>query len=427
MPGGVSSPVRSFAAVGGGPFFVARGEGARVVDADGRDYIDYVGSWGPLILGHAHPRVVREVAAAAARGLSFGACTEGEVRLAESVRRAFPGMERIRFVSSGTEATMSAVRLARAATGREAIVKCDGCYHGHADTLLVAAGSGAATLGLPGSAGVPEAVASRCFVIPYNDLAALERLLEEKGREIACLIVEPVAGNMGCVLPHPEYLAGLRRLTARHGVILIFDEVMTGFRVARGGAQERFDVRADLTTLGKIAGGGMPLGVYGGRADLMALVAPEGPVYQAGTLSGNPVAVAAGLATLEVLEEEAAQGRDPWRRLELLGGRLAAGLERAAEAAGVPARVNRAGSMLTLFFTDTPVTDFASARRTDTARFAAFFREMLAAGIFWPPSAFEAAFISLAHREEEIEVTIAEARRALERIGRDEGRTGPPA
>jgi glutamate-1-semialdehyde 2,1-aminomutase len=413
IPGGVNSPVRAFAAVGGEPFFTERAAGCRLTDVDGNEYIDYIGSWGPMILGHADPRVTEAVQEAMSRGSSFGTATGPEVDLAEEICALFPSVERVRLVSSGTEATMSAIRLARGATGRAGIIKCDGCYHGHVDALLVAAGSGAATLGIPGSAGVPDSVVQSTYVVPFNDADAVRGLLEEKGGEIACLILEPVCGNMGCVPPAKGYLQEILALTDRHGVLLILDEVMTGFRVARGGAQERYGVTPDLTTLGKVVGGGLPVGAYGGRADLMKQVAPEGPVYQAGTLSGNPLAVAAGLATLRVLREEAEAGRDPYARLERSAGRLANGLAAAAKEAGVPHRINRVGAMLTLFFTDQPVTDFTSAKTSDTERFGAWFRDMVDEGVAWPPSQFEAAFVSLAHTDADIDATIEAARKSL--------------
>ena len=413
IPGGVNSPVRAFRAVGTHPVFIAQGEGARIYDVDGHSYIDYVGSWGPLILGHAHPRVVAAVQEAAARGTSFGAPTELETELARAIVEALPGVDRVRLVNSGTEATMSALRLARAYTRRPKIVKFAGCYHGHADSLLIRAGSGATTLGVPDSPGVTPGAAGDTLTATYNDLASVREAFQRWGDQIAAVIVEPVAGNMGVVPPAPGFLAGLRELTSAHGALLIFDEVITGFRLGLGGAQALYGVTPDLTCLGKVIGGGLPVGAYGGRADIMALVAPSGPVYQAGTLSGNPIAVSAGLATLAELRRPGV-----YERLEQLGAALAAGLEEAARAAGVPARVNRVGSMLTLFFTGEPVTDYASALRSDTDAYALFFRHMLDEGIYLAPSQFEAAFVSLAHTEADIEVTVAAARRALEAVAR---------
>jgi glutamate-1-semialdehyde 2,1-aminomutase len=411
IPGGVNSPVRAFRGVGGTPFFVARAEGARLVDVDGRSYLDFLGSWGPLILGHAAPAVVEAVAEAAQRGTSYGAPTAGEVEMAEVISAAVPSMEMVRLVSSGTEAAMSAIRLARGATGRDVIVKFDGCYHGHADSLLVKAGSGGATFGVPDSLGVPAALAALTLTAPFNDLEALRRLFSARGGEIAAVIVEPVAGNMGVVPPAPGFLAGLRELCRTHGALLIFDEVITGFRVARGGAQARYGVRPDLTCLGKIIGGGLPVGAYGGSRALMERVAPLGGVYQAGTLSGNPLAVAAGLATIRALEDPAV-----YDRLERLGRMLERGIAEAAAGAGVPLTVNRVGSMLTAFFTEGPVTDFASAKRADTARYARFFHAMLEQGVFLAASQFEAAFVSLAHTERDLEEAALACRRALARV-----------
>jgi glutamate-1-semialdehyde 2,1-aminomutase len=398
MPGGVNSPVRAFRGVGGTPFFVARANGARLTDVDGRTYLDFLGSWGPLILGHAAPAVVEALQEAIRGGTSYGAPTPAEVELAELVRRAVPSMEMLRMVSSGTEAAMSALRLARGATSRDVVVKFDGCYHGHADSLLVKAGSGGATFGVPDSLGVPAALAALTLTVPFNDLGAVRQVFAARGDEVAAVVVEPVAGNMGVVPPAPGFLAGLRALCTAHGALLIFDEVITGFRVAWGGAQARYGVTPDLTCLGKIIGGGLPVGAYGGRRDLMERVSPLGGVYQAGTLSGNPLAVAAGLATLRAL---AAPGR--YERLEALSARLEAGICAAGQAAGVPVTVNRVGSMLTTFFTPGPVTDYASARGADTARYARYFHAMLGQGVFLAPSQFEAAFVSLAHGDEDIE------------------------
>ena len=408
MPGGVNSPVRAFNAVGCEPVFMASGHGSRVRDVDGNEYIDYLGSWGPLILGHTPEPVVAAVERVAREGTSFGASTEYEVELAELVIGCFPSIEMVRMVNSGTEATLSALRLARGATGRDLIVKMEGCYHGHADALLVKAGSGVVTLGLPSSPGVPQAVASQTLTVPYNDIEALGRVLDERGPEIACVILEPVAGNMGVVPPAEGYLRAVRDLTRRHGALLILDEVMTGFRVALGGAQERYGVAADITTMGKVIGGGLPVGAYGGPAELMRRVAPVGPIYQAGTLSGNPLAMAAGIETLKQL-------RTPgfYDRLESLSAALEAGLDAAAREAGVAVRINRVGSMMSGFFTDRPVSDFASALTSSTGRFAAFFRGMLARGVSLAPSQFEALFVSAAHTTKDIAATIEAAREAL--------------
>ncbi len=410
IPGGVNSPVRAFRAVGGEPPFVVRGEGARVWDADGNSYIDYVGSWGPLLLGHAAPEVVEAVIEAARKGTSFGASTAAEIELAEAVIEAFPSMEKVRFVSSGTEATMSAIRLARAATGRKYIIKFVGCYHGHTDALLVKAGSGVATLGIPGSAGVPEEFVQFTLALPFNDRQAVAEAFAKFKGQIACVIVEPVVGNMGCVPPQPGYLEFLREITRRDGSLLIFDEVMTGFRVAFGGAQELYGIRPDLTTLGKVIGGGLPVGAYGGRGDLMELVAPLGPMYQAGTLSGNPLAMAAGLAMLCTLRN---QGKALYARLEKLTRSLVTQVSEAARAAGTAITVNQMGSMFTFFFVGHPVTDWESASGCDTERFGRFHRAMLNAGIWLPPSQFEAAFLSTAHTENDIAETVAAAREAF--------------
>ena len=406
IPGGVNSPVRACRSVGTDPVFIASGRGARVTDADGNEYIDLIGSWGPLILGHAHPEILDTIRETMAAGTTFGAPTEVEVRFAEALRAAVPSMEMVRAVSSGTEATMSALRLARGFTGRPKIIKADGGYHGHADCLLVAAGSGAATLGIPGSAGVPEGAARDTLVVPYNDLGAIERALEVG--DVAAVILEPVAGNMGLVEPLAGYLEGLRALCTKHGTVLILDEVMTGFRVAFGGAQARYGIVPDLTTIGKVIGGGLPAAAFGGRADIMQKLAPLGPVYQAGTLSGNPLAMAAGIKAIEILARPGS-----YERLEQLGRRLGDGLVAAARAAKVPACVNRVGSMLTLFFCAGPVTDYASAKAADTARFAGFFRQMRDRGVFLPPSQYEAMFVSLAHTEGDIDQIIAAARAAL--------------
>ena len=412
IPGGVNSPVRAFKGVGGEPVFFARGEGPWLIDVDGRRYIDYVGSWGPMILGHAHPEVVRAVQETAARGLGFGAPTELEVEMAELLCELVPSLERVRMVNSGTEATMSAIRLARGFTGRDLIVKFEGCYHGHSDSLLVKAGSGALTLGVPTSPGVPADLARHTLTLPYNDAAACERAFDEHGARIACVIVEPVAGNMNCVPPVPGFLETLRALCDRHGALLIFDEVMTGFRVALGGAQARYGVRPDLTTLGKVVGGGMPVGAFGGRADVMAHVAPEGPVYQAGTLSGNPVAMAAGLATLRRVRAEGF-----FERLEALARRLTEGLRARARAAGVPLSTHCVGGMFGIFFTDVdPVTRYEEVTACDVGRFRRFFHAMLEEGVYLAPSAFEAGFVSAAHEEAHIDATLAAAERAFARL-----------
>ena len=408
MPGGVSSPVRAYRAVGGAPPFIVSGEGARVRDADGRSYLDLVCSWGPLIAGHAHPEVVGAIEAQARRGTSYGAPTPLEVELAETVIGRVPGVEMLRFVSSGTEACMSAVRLARAATGREPILKFAGCYHGHADPLLAKAGSGVATLGLPDSAGVPVAATRDTLTVPYNDLAAVEEAAA--GRSLAAIIVEPFAGNMGCVPPEPGFLEGLREICTRTGALLVFDEVITGFRVARGGAQERTGVRADLVCLGKVIGGGLPVGAYAGSAALMGHVAPLGPMYQAGTLSGNPLAMAAGLATLRLLDDAA------YARLESLGARLEAGLATTAREAGIPARVQRVASLLTLFFARGPVRSEDDARTADRALFGRFHAAMLARGVLLPPSQLECLFLSLAHTDEDVDAITSAAAAALKEI-----------
>lgn len=397
LPGGVNSPVRAFRGVGGTPRFIARGRGAWLEDADGNRYLDLVLSWGPLILGHAHPEVLAAVVEAAGRGTTFGAPTELEVRLAERVVATFPSIEMVRFVSSGTEAAMSAVRLARAATGRRAIVKFEGCYHGHADPLLASAGSGVATLGLPDSPGVTPGTVADTLVAPFNDLTAIEAVFAARGPDIAAVLVEPVAGNMGVVPPAPGFLEGLRGITRRAGALLVFDEVMTGWRVHPAGAQVRYDIEPDLTILGKVVGGGLPAAAYGGPRALMEQIAPAGPVYQAGTLSGNPVAMAAGLATLEVLARPGI-----WERAERWAACAADVLARGADRAGVPLTVQRVGTMLTPFFTGGAVTNYADAGRTDRSAHAAFFHAMLEAGVYLPPSAFEAAFTSAAHGEAEL-------------------------
>ena len=414
MPGGVSSPVRAFKAVGGTPVFIREGEGAQVFDIDGNTYIDYVGSYGPLIAGHANERVVAALSKAIGRGTSFGAPTEAETQLASVIASALPGVEMVRFVNSGTEATMSAIRLARAATGRDLVVKCIGCYHGHVDGLLVQAGSGALTLGAPSSPGIPKAIAACTVLVPFNDLDAARQIFKAHPSQIACFVVEPVAGNMGVVPPADGYLAGLRKLCDEHGTLLLFDEVMTGFRVAWGGAQVRYDVKPDLTCLGKVIGGGLPCAAYGGPRRLMELVSPAGNVYQAGTLSGNPLAMAGGLATLEILQEGGA-----YEALERRGAMLAEGLIDAAQSAGVPLALNRVGSMLTPFFVrqaGQSVANFADATSGDTAAFATFFHAMLDAGVYLAPSQYEAMFISLAHTDRTIAKTIDAAERAFKAV-----------
>jgi glutamate-1-semialdehyde 2,1-aminomutase len=411
MPGGVNSPVRAFRGLDMAPRFIVEGKGSRIRDEDGREYIDYIGAYGPLILGHGHPAVVEAVERALARGTSFGAPTALELELAKKVCGLMPSVESVRMVSSGTEATMSAIRLARAATGRDGILKFEGCYHGHGDSFLIRAGSGALTFGVPDSPGVPKALASLTAIARYNDLGSVARIFEAQKGRIAALIVEPIAGNMGVVLPADGFLPGLRDLCDRAGALLVFDEVMTGFRVAPGGAQELYGVRPDLTTLGKVIGGGLPVGAYGGRRDLMELVAPAGPVYQAGTLSGNPLAVSAGLAQLEALEE-----CNGWERLERSGRHLEKGLLEILSERGLPFAVNRVGSMLTLFFSEGAVTDFETATRSDTRRHAVFFREMLERGVHLPPSQYEALFISLAHETEDLDRTLEAARESLRRV-----------
>jgi len=415
IPGGVNSPVRAFRGVGGEPFFVARGQGARIWDVEGREYLDFLGSWGPLILGHAAPPVVDAIVAAAGRGTSYGAPTPMEIEMAEAITAAYPSIELVRLVSSGTEAAMSAIRIARGATKRSVLVKFDGCYHGHADSLLVKAGSGGATFSIPDSGGVPEPLAALTLVAPFNDLDAVKSIFAARGREVAAVIVEPVAGNMGVVAPRPAFLEGLREITRAHGALLIFDEVITGFRVMYGGAQERYGIRPDLTCLGKIIGGGLPVGAYGGARDVMSHVAPLGAVYQAGTLSGNPLAVAAGLATLRQLAD-----RRAYPRLEALGAALEQGLRRAADKAGVELTVNRVGSMLTGFFCAGPVQDYASARRADTKRYARFFHGMLKRGVFLAPSQFEAAFVSLAHTDADVELAARAAEEAMREARRED-------
>ncbi len=408
IPGGVNSPVRAFRAVGGVPVFVARAEGAYLYDRADRAYVDYVGSWGPMILGHADADVIEAVRAAALRGTSYGAPTEAEIRFAEAVVELYPSIEMVRAVSSGTEAAMSAARVARGFTGRDGIIKAEGCYHGHADFFLVKAGSGLATLGTPDSAGVPKGAAQDTVVVPFNDVAALEAAFESHPQRIAAVILEPVVGNMGCVPPEPGYLERVRAACDRHGALLIFDEVMTGSRVARGGAQELYGIKPDLTVLGKIIGGGMPLAAYGGRRDVMSVIAPLGPVYQAGTLSGNPLAIAAALATIAKLDAAL------YAKLEDFGAKLQAGLVSILKEKGVPGLVQRVGSMFTLFFTEAEaVRSWDEAKTCDTARFGRYHAAMLEAGIYLPPSQFEAAFISVAHGALELDKTLDAARRAI--------------
>lgn len=413
IPGGVSSPVRAFKAVECDAPFIARGQGSRMWDVDGNEYIDYVGSWGPLILGHAEAGVLDAILNAAGNGTSFGASTAAEADLAELVIAAFPHVQKIRFVSSGTEATMSAIRLARAHTKRKYVIKFEGCYHGHADSLLVKAGSGVATFAIPGSAGVLEEISQFTIALPFNDTLVVEQAFSKYKHQIACVIVEPVVGNMGCVPASGEYLANLRTITERENSVLIFDEVMTGFRVAYGGAQEKYGITPDLTTFGKIIGGGLPVGAYGGPAEIMDLVSPLGPMYQAGTLSGNPLAMAAGIATLKKLEEKKAE---IYPQLDALSAKLVEGVTAAAKDASVSLTSNRSGSMFTWFFSGEPVTDWESASKCNTKAFGKFFRAMLDAGIYLPPSQFEAAFLSTAHNEEDVNQTIAAAKGAFAEV-----------
>ena len=410
IPGGVNSPVRAFRSVGGDPPFIVRGKGSHIWDADENEYIDYIGSWGPLILGHAEPNVLDALLGAACNGTSFGASTPSEADLAEMVLAAFPSMQKVRFVSSGTEATMSAIRLARAYTKRKYIIKFEGCYHGHADALLVKAGSGVATLGIPGSAGVPEEFTMFTIALPFNNLSVVELAFQKYKHQIACVIVEPVVGNMGCVPAADDYLVGLRLITERERSILIFDEVMTGFRVAFGGAQELYNIKPDLTTMGKIIGGGLPVGAYGGPKEIMDLVAPLGPMYQAGTLSGNPLAMAAGCAMLKQLRDHKAE---IYPKLEKLSQQVIEGVAAAAKDAGIALSYNRVGSMFTWFFQAGPVTDWDSASKSDTEKFGKFFGEMLDRGVYLPPSQYEAAFLGAAHSEEDVQRTIAAAKQAF--------------
>ena len=408
IPGGVNSPVRAFRSVGGEPLFIKKAKGSKIYDADNKAYIDYVLSWGPMILGHAHPKVSAALKAAIANGTSFGAPTELEITLAKMVKKAVPSIEMVRMVSSGTEATMSAIRAARGFTGRDKILKFDGCYHGHADSLLVKAGSGVATFGLPDSPGVPSDLAKHTLTVAYNDLAAVKELAAREGERIACIIVEPVAGNMGCVPPQPGFLQGLRQVCDQYGIVLILDEVMTGFRVAYGGAQQLYKIKPDLTCLGKVIGGGLPVGAYGGKLEIMQKIAPIGPIYQAGTLSGNPLAMVAGIETLKLLAKPGV-----YKTLEKSSADLEQGLRAAAVEAGIPVTMNRVGSMFTGFFTDRTVKDFESAKTSDTARFGKYFLAMLKNGVNLAPSQFEAAFLSLAHTKADINRTIEAARKSL--------------
>jgi glutamate-1-semialdehyde 2,1-aminomutase len=411
IPGGVNSPVRAFRAVGGNPLFIEKARGSRIFDADGNSYIDYVLSWGPMILGHAHPKVVAALKKAAEKGTSYGAPTALEIELAELVLRAYPSMDKVRMVNSGTEATMSAIRVARGFTGRDKIIKFEGCYHGHADGLLVKAGSGAATFGLPDSPGVPKSYARNTITLPYNDIQAFTRVVEKAWRELAAVIIEPVVGNIGCVLPKPGYLEAVRRITKKHGIVLIFDEVMTGFRVAFGGAQARYGIRPDMTCLGKVIGGGLPVGAYGGRKEIMSLVSPEGPVYQAGTLSGNPLAMTAGIETIKELSKPGV-----YKTLDRKAAMLEEGLKDAAKRAGVKTRFYRAGSMFCTYFTDSDVIDYGSAKKADAVKFSRFFSGMLERGVNLAPSQFEAGFMSLSHSERDIRATVTAAYESLKKI-----------
>lgn len=411
IPGGVNSPVRAFKAVGGSPLFIESAKGSKIYDVDGNEYIDYVLSWGPMILGHSHPAVVKALQKATEKGTSFGAPTPLEVELAEMVKKAYPSMEIMRMVSSGTEATMSAIRAARGFTGRDKILKFEGCYHGHADGLLVKAGSGAATFGVPTSPGVPKDYARNTLTLPYNDLQAFKKLCEKTGKSIACVIIEPVVGNSGCILPKPGYLEGLRKITQTYGIVLIFDEVMTGFRVSYGGAQKAFKIKPDMTCLGKVIGGGLPVGAYGGREEIMRKIAPDGPVYQAGTLSGNPLAMTAGIETLKILSKP-----DTYKQLMAKSKALEEALKDAAVRAGIKTKFYRAGTMFCTYFTDKEVYNFSDAAKTDTAMFARFFRSMLEKGVNLAPSAFEAGFMSLAHSPADINKTARAAYESFKEI-----------
>ena len=413
IPGGVNSPVRACKSVGADPLFIERGDGCMIFDVDGNRYIDYIGSWGPLILGHRHPAVMEAIISVLERGTSFGAPTDLEIQLAQMVIDAVDSVDVVRMVNSGTEATMSAIRLARGATGRDIVIKFDGCYHGHADTLLVAAGSGVATLGIPGSPGVPEDVARHTLSLPFNDIGAVQRVMAEKGDQVSCVIIEPVAGNMGLVPPAAGFLESLRAETEKHGAILIFDEVMTGFRVAYGGAQTLYGIRPDLTCFGKVIGGGLPVGAYGGKKEIMSQIAPQGSVYQAGTLSGNPIAMAAGIATLEQLKKEGV-----YESLAEKSSRLAAGLDEAARKSGVPARVDHVGSMLGMFFADRDITNFQEAKTCNLERFSDFYQGMRQLGIYLAPSQFEVLFLSAAHTDEHIDATLSAAQQVLKNLTR---------
>ena len=411
IPGGVNSPVRAFKSVGGKPLFIKKASGSKIYDIDGNEYIDYVGSWGPMIVGHSHPRLVSKLKKAIENGTSYGAPTELEVHLAEMITEAFPSIEMIRMVNSGTEATMSAIRLARAYTKRDKIIKFEGCYHGHVDSLLVKAGSGAATLGLPDSPGIPHDFARNTITLPFNDIERVRDILKKEDDTIACIILEPIIGNIGVVPPKKGFLQELRELTKNNGVILIFDEVMTGFRVAYGGAQELYNIKADITCLGKIIGGGLPVGAYGGKREIMKMVAPAGPVYQAGTLSGNPLAMTAGIETLKILSKPGT-----YKKLEKISDKLCRGIEEGAQKAGIPVYLGRVGSMFSVFFTEKEVTDYSTAKKSDTALFSKYFLLMLRGGIYLAPSQFEAGFVSLAHSVSDIEKTITVNQESLKKI-----------
>lgn len=411
MPGGVNSPVRAFKAVGGSPLFIKRAKGSKIYDVDGNEYIDYILSWGPMIVGHCNPAVVKALKAATDKGTSFGAPTPLEIELAQMVMKAYPSIEKVRMVNSGTEATMSAIRVARGFTKRDKIIKFEGCYHGHADGLLVKAGSGAMTFGVPDSPGVPASYAENTLTLPYNDTEALKDMLRKIGNEIACIILEPVVGNIGCVLPQKGFLETLREQTKKYGIVLIFDEVMTGFRVSYGGAQKYYGIKPDLTCLGKVIGGGLPVGAYGGRKEIMSIISPEGPVYQAGTLSGNPLAMTAGIETLKILSK-----KDTYKKLEKTMQHLEEGLKDAAKRAGIPTKFYRAGTMFCTYFTEKEVVDYTTAKTADTEKFARFFKGMLNRGISLAPSQFEAGFISLAHTAADIDKTVNAAYKTLKEL-----------